>query len=58
MAQGLDVNRVTRLYDLVMVTRHDALPQTQDAKLLVDIDLGILGASPRRNLARSRAALS
>jgi predicted metal-dependent HD superfamily phosphohydrolase len=33
-----------RIYDLVMVTRHDAEPADSDAALLVDVDLAILGA--------------
>lgn len=37
-----------RIRALVMVTRHDALPATADEQLLVDVDLSILGASPKR----------
>lgn len=37
-----------RIYRLVMATRHDALPQSTDEKVLVDVDLSILGASPER----------
>ncbi|MCE9658449.1 MAG: N-methyl-D-aspartate receptor NMDAR2C subunit [Burkholderiales bacterium] len=37
-----------RVHDLVMATRHDALPRPGDAMLVVDIDLSILGASPGR----------
>jgi predicted metal-dependent HD superfamily phosphohydrolase len=33
-----------RIYDLVMVTKHDAEPKGADAALLVDVDLAILGA--------------
>jgi predicted metal-dependent HD superfamily phosphohydrolase len=33
---------------LVMATRHSALPETQDEKVVVDIDLSILGASDDR----------
>jgi predicted metal-dependent HD superfamily phosphohydrolase len=33
-----------RIYDLVMVTKHDAEPADADAALLVDVDLAILGA--------------
>src|SRR5262245_19497131 len=37
-----------RVYKLVMVTRHNALPETTDEQVLVDVDLSILGASPER----------
>lgn len=37
-----------RVHGLIMATCHEALPATADAKLLVDIDLSILGADPER----------
>lgn len=37
-----------RVHALIMATRHSELPCTPDAKLLVDIDLAILGAEPLR----------
>lgn len=37
-----------RVRDLVLLTRHDAVPEAGDAQLLVDIDLGILGAPQPR----------
>jgi predicted metal-dependent HD superfamily phosphohydrolase len=37
-----------RIHALVMTTRHDVLPVGADARLLVDIDLSILGAPPAR----------
>jgi predicted metal-dependent HD superfamily phosphohydrolase len=43
---GDDVRR--RLYDLVMVTRHDGAPTSADEAVLVDTDLAILGASAER----------
>lgn len=37
-----------RVRDLILATKHDALPTTSDAALLVDVDLAILGAPPDR----------
>ena len=37
-----------RLEELVMATCHDAVPSDPDARLLVDIDLSILGSDPKR----------
>jgi predicted metal-dependent HD superfamily phosphohydrolase len=37
-----------RVRALIMATRHDAEPTDPDARLLVDIDLAILGAEPAR----------
>ena len=37
-----------RVHELIMATRHEALPEHDDARLLVDIDLAILGADPER----------
>jgi predicted metal-dependent HD superfamily phosphohydrolase len=37
-----------RVHALIMATRHSENPATPDAKLLVDIDLAILGAAPAR----------
>lgn len=37
-----------RVHALIMATCHTATPMEADAKLLVDIDLAILGASPER----------
>jgi predicted metal-dependent HD superfamily phosphohydrolase len=37
-----------RVYALIMATRHSEVPGTLDARLLVDIDLAILGAEPAR----------
>ena len=39
---------VERVHALIMATRHDDVPGTPDARLLVDIDLAILGAAPAR----------
>ncbi len=37
-----------RVEALVMATRHDAVPADADARLVVDVDLAILGAEPLR----------
>lgn len=37
-----------RVHELVMATRHEVLPEHDDARLLVDIDLAILGADSER----------
>jgi predicted metal-dependent HD superfamily phosphohydrolase len=37
-----------RVHALIMATRHSEVPATADARLLVDIDLAILGAEPAR----------
>lgn len=41
---GVGPERISRVVDLILATRHEALPQGRDQKLLVDIDLAILGA--------------
>ncbi|WP_411833429.1 N-methyl-D-aspartate receptor NMDAR2C subunit [Pseudoxanthomonas mexicana] len=43
-AAGVAADSVDRIDDLIMATRHDAAPADADARLLVDIDLSILGA--------------
>lgn len=48
LAAGVDVERVARVDALVLATRHAALPATPDERLLVDIDLAILGADRER----------
>lgn len=45
---GLGDEMRRRLYDLVMVTRHDGAPVSTDEAVLVDTDLAILGASTER----------
>jgi predicted metal-dependent HD superfamily phosphohydrolase len=48
LSRGVSPVQAGRIFDLVMMTRHDAVPTGDDAKLMVDIDLAILGAaSPR-----------
>lgn len=45
---GAEVSVTQRVFELIMVTRHDAAPIDSDQRLLVDIDLAILGAPPER----------
>ena len=45
---GVDAGSAQRVHDLVMATRHTAVPSGQDERLLVDIDLSILGAERAR----------
>ena len=37
-----------RVCELILATRHAALPRDDDAKVLVDVDLSILGETPAR----------
>ena len=48
VAAGVEPAVAVRVYALVMATRHETLPATPDQRLLVDIDLAILGAPPAR----------
>ncbi|WP_457281372.1 HD domain-containing protein [Polaromonas sp. P5_D5] len=48
LAHGTAEAAAQRVHDLVMATRHTALPDSPDEQLLVDIDLSILGAGPAR----------
>ena len=45
---GAPAEVVQRVHALIMATRHSEVPATPDAKLVVDIDLAILGAAPAR----------
>ena len=40
---GFSVERVERVAQMVLATRHDATPEDDDTRLLVDVDLSILG---------------
>ena len=45
---GIDDAASRRVVDLILATRHAALPETADTQVLVDIDLSILGADVAR----------
>lgn len=47
-AQGLPEAPVEAVHALVLATKHPSHPEDPDARLLVDIDLSILGADPER----------
>jgi len=47
-AAGVAVERVERVRQHILATRHAALPKGRDQQLLVDIDLAILGAARAR----------
>ena len=63
-AGGVAVAARSRVSELILATRHDAIPQGADARLIVDVDLAILGADPYRfgiydrDIRREFAALS
>jgi predicted metal-dependent HD superfamily phosphohydrolase len=48
LSHGVDPKAAAHVHRLIMLTRHSALPETQDEKILVDMDLSILGASDVR----------
>ncbi|MBM0741560.1 hypothetical protein JOY44_08015 [Phormidium sp. CLA17] len=48
IAHGLPEAIGDRVYSLIMATKHDAIPTSRDAEVLVDVDLGILAAEPER----------
>ena len=43
-----DVAAGERIHALVMATRHESVPRDADARVMVDVDLSILGASELR----------
>ena len=57
LAAGIDADVAQRVHALVTVTRHDCAPTTQDAEVLLDIDLAILG-QPGRVFERYEAQIA
>ena len=45
---GAEASLLSYVTDMILVTRHAAMPQTTDQQLVVDIDLSILGAPESR----------
>lgn len=48
LAAGVPEAAVVRAKNMVLATGHQALPVTPDEKILIDVDLSILGAGPER----------
>lgn len=42
---GVSPDRVQRIRDMIIATKHDGVPASDDAQILVDVDLSILGRS-------------
>ncbi len=53
-AAGVDTEVARRVRDLVVATRHDSPPATNDGKLVVDIDLSYLAAGSERHAQAER----
>ncbi|MBZ9713445.1 phosphohydrolase [Deinococcus multiflagellatus] len=53
--QGAPTDLVAQVRALILATQHRALPATREEALLVDADLGILGASPAKFAAYDAA---
>jgi predicted metal-dependent HD superfamily phosphohydrolase len=47
-AAGVNPDKIARIHEHILATRHSALPVGRDQQLLVDIDLAILGANRER----------
>lgn len=47
-ACGASTGCTAHIHELIMATRHNAIPTGEDARLMVDIDLAILGSNEAR----------
>jgi predicted metal-dependent HD superfamily phosphohydrolase len=54
IAEGVESDVAVAVGKLVLATQHTFVPETEDAKLLVDVDLSILGAAEPRFTAYER----
>jgi len=54
IAEGLESDVAVAIGSLVLATKHTAVSDTDDAKLLVDIDLSIPGAAEARFIEYER----
>ena len=48
IVEGVESEVPMEVRKLVLATKHDAVPEEEDAKLIVDVDLSILGAAEPR----------
>jgi len=48
LAGGTSVDVADRIRDLILLTKHNAVPRGRDGEILIDVDLGILSAEPAR----------
>ena len=55
MECGASQEQIDRVRNLILATKHNAAPTEQDARLLVDIDLAILGSGAEQFDAYERA---
>ncbi len=47
-SSGASNESIQLVEDLILATKHDALPRTPDEQILIDVDLSILGAKEQR----------
>ena len=48
MRAGVPQTASTRIHGLIIATKHNVIPDTADARVIVDVDLSILGAPMER----------